>query len=174
MGHEREAMHTQESMLAGWLELLGILNRGHFNASKKYGRANDILGGAVVIATAVVGSAIFASLGKAPNTIVQILAGLVSLTATVLAALQKFLGFADRAQKHQDAACSYGILRKEVQVLLAGLDGTRDLDARIDSVRTRWDEIEKIAPTIPERIYQKAEKTAHSHHTPPHTAPAAG
>lgn len=127
-------------------------------AAKYYGRLNVWLGVPVVVITSVAGSTIFATSGDPATKPVQYAAGAISLLATVLASLQTFLAFGDRAEKHKNAATRYGELRTEIQVLLSTeLDQTLELDKRIESIRQRWARVDREAPTLPQRIYAEAE-----------------
>ena len=83
----------KRSLLGQWLIGLRILHLGNFYASKHCTRLNQLFGIPVVITTGIVGSAIFASIGKTQNHTLQICA----ISATVLASLQTFLGYANRA-----------------------------------------------------------------------------
>ncbi|MBN1928562.1 MAG: SLATT domain-containing protein [Chlorobiaceae bacterium] len=150
----------KQQLLEKWLTGLRILQKGNFLASTHYGKCGKMFGIPVVIMTSIVSSTIFATLGNNPNQNIQIAAGLVSIGATVLSSLQTFLGYADRASSHKEAAVGYGELRTEVQVLLASsLPEIDDLDARIDSIRTRWSALDKASPTLPAWIIKNVTKS---------------
>jgi hypothetical protein len=149
----------KEELLIGWHFALQTLQRGNFDAATYYGKLGKRFGVPVVIASSVVSSAIFATLGKSEYASIQIAAGLISLTATVLSALQTFLNYSERSSGHKNAAVGYGDLRTEVQVLMAtDLSAIADLDKKIDSIRTRWNALDKSSPTLPAWIYAAAEK----------------
>ncbi len=154
----------KEGLLRGWDEGVRILDMANIMASKRCSRANDVIGVLVLVTTTFVGSTIFATLGTSAKTTVQVVAGVVSFVAVALAGIQKFFGFETRAIKHKEAAQIYGSIRMDIQILLAELaDGTSaNLDKRITDIKTRWDELEKTAPTVPEGIYQKCRKICHA------------
>ncbi len=123
-----------------------------------------MIGVLVLVTTTFVGSTIFATLGNSSKTHVQIVAGVVSFVAVVLAGIQKFFGFETRALKHKESACIYGSIRMDIQVMLAELaDGDQsELDKRIADIKKRWDEFAKSAPTVPPDLYKKCHKLCHA------------
>jgi hypothetical protein len=147
----------KRALLGQWLVGLRILHVGNFLAAKHCIKLNQRFGILVVIATSVVGSAIFASIGKLQDHRLQIFAGLLSLSATVLASLQTFLGYSNRASAHQAAAIKYGELRTEAEMLLTeDLAVVADLEKRLESIRRRWNDLDSTTPPLPDRIYEKA------------------
>lgn len=157
-------------LLEGWHKGLRVLQRGNFAASTHYGKIGKRFGVPVVISTSVVSSSIFATIGDSAHAEIQLLAGAISLLATVLSSLQTFLGYSERSSWHKEAAAGYGELRTEVQVLLASdLAAISDLDSRIESIRARWNALDKISPTIPRGIYEETAKAIEqSKHHPEH------
>src|SRR3712207_131552 len=90
-------------ILKRWHHSLLTLNRGHFKAAARCESRNVNLGVPVTILSAVTGTTIFASLAISPTVWAKILVGLLSLTAAVLASLQTFLRYDERAQEHKEA-----------------------------------------------------------------------
>lgn len=149
----------KEELLKGWHKGLRILQIGSFTASTYYGKLGKRFGVPVVITTSIVSSAIFATIGESQHSEILLAAGFVSILATVLSSLQTFLGYSERSSSHKEAAVGYGELRTEVQVLLASdLPNVTDLEARIESIRTRWSALDKVSPTLPNWIYADAAK----------------
>jgi hypothetical protein len=64
---------------------------------------------AVVLST-VVSTSVFASLLKQPDPWLQITLGFASVAAALLASLQTFLSYSERAEKHRIAGAKYGAL----------------------------------------------------------------
>lgn len=146
-----------EGLLMRWHHGLHILQLGNFKAATYYGRCAKLLGVPVTIATTVVASAIFATLGKSSTWWIQFSAGVLTILAAVLSALQTFLGYGERSRSHQTVAVGYGELRMELQVLLVkDLAQVADLDKCLDSIRSRWSALDKGAPTLPQWIYAAA------------------
>ncbi|NTU57576.1 MAG: SLATT domain-containing protein [Chlorobiaceae bacterium] len=152
-----ETSDRKIDLLERWHNGLRILQKGNFMASTHYGKCGKLFGIPVVIITSIVSSAIFATIGKSADSAIQLTAGFISILATVLSSLQTFLGYSERASSHKEAAVGYGTLRTEVQVLLANdLSKVNNLDDRIESIRTRWNALDKSSPTLPQWIFANA------------------
>lgn len=132
-------MHIAQSRAAATSELRGRL-----------------LGVGVVVLSTIVGTAIFSTLESSPSDPVRIVAGLASVGAGVLAALQTFLGLEQRAAKHREAAAEYGKLRRELEAGVAFPDGSTTLTKLLLDVRRRWDALDATAPVVSRRLYRDA------------------
>jgi len=146
----------QVALLDEWDSDLRVICHGHYDAAVQVDRRHYTLGVPVVILTVAVGTSVFAALGKNPNSFLQILVGLASLGAAVLAALQTFFKYAERAEKHRRAGAFFGSLLKEIEQVRAvppADDGSFRKWA--NAFRERWDEVSKEAPTIPAPIFTK-------------------
>lgn len=107
------------------------------------------LGGAAVTLSAVVGTSIFVSITQAASVLVAIIVGLMSVTASVLVALQAYLDYGRRAERNRLAAVHYkAVIRKLEQVLTGTLASTDSQDARFDELRQRLDSLEEEMPVI--------------------------
>jgi hypothetical protein len=140
---------TSEELLKRWHKTIRRYQVEHELSSRFYEKLNWKLGIPVVIFSTIVGASIFATFEQSTNLpLFKIIFGALSLISAVLASLQTFLGFGDRASGHKSAALSFGELAKEVQQVRAcdGVNG--NMKDFIDSVRTRWDSIAREAPTL--------------------------
>ncbi|PKN63141.1 MAG: hypothetical protein CVU57_20980 [Deltaproteobacteria bacterium HGW-Deltaproteobacteria-15] len=146
----------QKSLLQEWDTDLRVICHGHYDAAVLVERRHHTLGVLVVALTATIGTAVFATLGKNPSSWAQIIVGLASLGASVLAALQTFLKYSERAEKHRQAGAFFGSLLKEIEQIRA-LPTEDDGAFRkwANSFRSRWDEVSKESPTIPIAIFQR-------------------
>jgi type II secretory pathway pseudopilin PulG len=111
------------------------------------------------VLTAATGTALFATLSKdhASQTL-RLVLGLVSVLAAVLAALQTFLGFGQRADKHRTTAAAYGSIRREIEQYQALGPSSRDqLEQMMAKLRSRLDEVSGSAPDLPNRSWAKAQ-----------------
>lgn len=115
-----------------------------------------LLGVGVVVLTTIVGTAIFSTLESSPSAAVRIIAGLASVGAGVLAALQTFLGLEQRATKHREAAAAYGALRRELEAGMAFPHESTKVTELLVDVRRRWDALDATAPVVSRRIYGSA------------------
>jgi len=97
-------------------------------------RRHKALGVPVIVTSAVVSTAIFASLQQNAAVGWKIATGLLSLAAATLAALQTFFNYTSIAQKHLASARAWSSIRRRLEhfVLryqLAGLDEFRKSEA---------------------------------------------
>jgi len=111
-----------------------------------------------VVLSAIVGTSIFSTLGQAQvSALWQVLIGLLSVSAAVLAALQTFLGYSDRAAKHSRAAHEFAAIRREIQQL-----ETRGINSSVEDelthIREQITMAGENAPNIPNFARKEAEK----------------
>jgi hypothetical protein len=149
-------------ILKQWHHSLLTLNRGHFIAAAMCERRNLRLGVPTALLAAVAGTSIFASLTISPAVWAKILVGLLSLTAAVLAILQTFLRYDERAQQHKEAGQRFGILRREIEAAFACYG---DSDAQLSpefftSIGHRWDECSKEFPPLLQKIHDRTYKAS--------------
>ena len=112
----------------------------------------------VIILTTVVGSTVFATMGKSADTLLVVATGFFSLLAAVLAALQTFLNYSTLAEKHKIAATRYGMLRREIEQFLDDPDeATIVVRDFMRSFRERWAQVEQESPMIPQSIHEKSQ-----------------
>ena len=109
----------------------------------------------VIALTALVGTSVFATLQSDAGPRVQITLGILSVAAAVLASLQTFLGYSERAEKHRVAGAKYGALARHLEELLA-VSGEPQADA-IEGIRGAIDSLALESPNTPLKIYRRAE-----------------
>lgn len=143
------------ALLAQWHNGLRIAHIAQSRSAATCELRGRLLGVAVVVLSTVVGTAIFSTLESSPSTAVKIVAGLASVSAGVLAALQTFLGFEQRAARHRETAAAYGALRRELEAAQA-VGGDESLAALLGDLRSRWDALDANAPETSPRLYRRA------------------
>jgi hypothetical protein len=144
------------TLLAQWHNGLRIAHIAQSRSAATCEVRGRLLGVAVVVLSTIVGTAIFSTLESSPSTAVKIVVGLASVGAGVLAALQTFLGFEQRAAKHREVAAAYGSLRRELETAMAFPEESAKRAELLDSVRTRWDALDATAPATSRRIHDVA------------------
>jgi hypothetical protein len=106
----------------------------------------------VVILTSLVGTSVFASIGRTVDLWLKIGIGMISVLAAVLASLQTFLRFGERAEKHRSAAELWASIRREIDEMLAlhptYLASRGDPQKYLDDLRRRMDEIAQQSPEM--------------------------
>jgi hypothetical protein len=125
----------------------------HYAASDAANRWNVLLGIPVVIVSAVVSTSIFASINAQPADAWKIAAGLVSLAAAALSALQTFFKFPEAGERHRMAAARFGRVRREAEVF--GLRyGSADAAHReaaladLEAIATKLGELDEGSPPV--------------------------
>ena len=147
-------MSTTKQVLDDWYIRVAVTQRAHYLSADHFGAKKYWLGIPTVVLSTLVGTSVFATLQKQPEPWLQITLGLASVAAALLASLQTFLGYSDRAEKHRIAGAKYGALGRELEQLRAS-DITAASDA-ISEVRKRLDNLAIESPNNRDRIYRKA------------------
>lgn len=148
-------------LLKSWRRSLHISQVAHYESAKPLSARHFLIGIPTLILSVVVGSTIFAQLGnEEANTIVQIGAGIISLIAGVLAALQTFLSYESRAESHRNIGARCGILRREIDEILASFDENELSQEVVQDIRLKYDNITTDAPKTSKKMFLKGKKSA--------------
>jgi hypothetical protein len=102
-----------------------------------------------------VGTSVFATLGKEIDVVIKIAVGVASVTAAILTALQTFLSYAERAEKHRVVGVRYGAMRREIEKKLAFPPARRELEVYLEAVGVQWDKCNEDCPTVPKSIWDR-------------------
>src|SRR5436190_18554080 len=150
-------MDETRLLLERWRKQLERLQSAQYLSAEHCRRINNWLGIPVIACTAIVGSTVFAALSDAfgDSIWIKIALGLLSLTAAVLASLQTFLKYSERAERHLTAHRNFSRLKREVEVLLAFPPKPEEARSTIASLRTRIDQaIDEAVPPL-ERVWRR-------------------
>ena len=145
-----------DALLEDWQRRAAAAKECHYRSATALRRAHAFLGVPVVVLTAVVGTSVFATLSKAEvSTSVRVAVGAVSLGAAVLAGLQTFFRFGERAERHVIAADWYAALYRETSQVRAMPPSLRGAPKEcLDRLRKEMSKIGQQAPDIPENLWQ--------------------
>lgn len=139
-----------------------IIGRAHYIAWENAARKNKWLGIPVVITTTIVGTAIFGTLQKddVPQAW-KIAAGLFSLLAAVLSALQTTLKYSEQAEKYKTAGARYAAMRRRLDVFVLKYcdESEEKRHPALKELQEITEEFAKLAeesPSIPDKVYDKA------------------
>jgi hypothetical protein len=147
-------MPTLREVLDDWYERVSATQRAHYLSADHFARKSYWLGIPVIGLTTLVGTSVFATLQKTPEPWLQITVGLASVLAAILASLQTFLGYSQRAEKHRVAGAKYGALGRELEALRASTKA--ESDEVIAELRKRLDAMALESPNNPLWIYERA------------------
>jgi hypothetical protein len=150
---------NREELLRGWLLHAHKCRDRHELAARRNDTYRYGLGVPTIVFATVVGSSVFASLDAQVDPSLKIILGLVSITSAVLASLQTFYNFADRAETHRVTSMKYKAMIRELEQLLTG--SARQLPEKSDflnDLRQRLNDLEAEAPVVADRIYRLVEE----------------
>lgn len=148
---------STEDLLKDWHNRVAAARSAHYQLASRMRRRNLVVGVPSVVFSAVVGTSLFATLSDAnvPRAL-RIVIGLVSLLAAVLAALQTFFGFSERAERHVIAADWYSAVRRRLDLLIALPKNERDPPKKcLDEIRKEMSRIGQQAPEIGQALWLK-------------------
>lgn len=147
----------QKEQIQDWGDGTQFVYRAHYESAVRLQRANLWLGIPTAILSGLVGTSVFATLNEQPVKKAQIAVGLISILVAILASLQTFLRFAERAEKHKEAGARFAALHREAdQALVLPPPTDQELKKWMDSFRERWDALSREAPTANRRIWERA------------------
>ncbi|MCI0410846.1 MAG: SLATT domain-containing protein, partial [Acidobacteria bacterium] len=110
-----------EALLKDWRQRMAAASEAHYKLASGLRKKNLMLGVPVVIFSSIVGTSLFATLADPEAGIppaFKITVGSISVAAAILSALQTFLRFGERAEKHVVAADWYAAVRRDIDQLL--------------------------------------------------------
>lgn len=142
---------SPDELLRKWLGHTTTIQKAHFDMVKSLQRYNLFLGIPVVVISAAVGSSVFAVLQKEIGIEAKVVLAIFSLLASILAALQTLLRFAERLERHRVAGVEYGILKRDIEFALAvpREDALKEQElAR--TILNRLNALAKDSPPLPE------------------------
>ena len=137
------------TLVLAWIRRARESQIRHYTMADRLTRCGRRLGLAVIGLTAATGTSAFLSLvATAVSPDVHILIGMTSLSAAVLASLQTFLRYSERAELHRRAGAQYGAVRRRLEAIHAADVSLRDACV-VDAVRDELDQIAQTAPHLP-------------------------
>ena len=134
-----------------WYQRAAVVAHGHYRAAMRYAKLNYWFGFPAVVLATIVGTSVFATLQAKPEFWWQVTVGLMSIAAAILSALQSFLGYNDKAERHRVAGSRYNVVGRELELWLTL--PSEDLE-KLNSIRTRIDTLAQEAPHIPESVHK--------------------
>lgn len=142
---------SQRKVALEWYKRVVTVAHGHYSAALRYSRFHFWLGIPSIVLATIVGTSVFASIQQKPDVWVQVLVGMLSMLAALLAALQSFLNYGEKAEKHRIAGARYNGIGRELELLLS-----QDADWKaLESIRIRIDALAQESPHIPESVHRE-------------------
>jgi len=135
-----------------WYQRAATTAHGHYRAALRYSRLHYWFGFPTVVLATVVGTSVFATLQAKPELWWQLTVGVMSIAAAILSALQSFLGYSDKAEKHRAAGAKYNAVGRQLELWLSL---PQEDEAVLESIRQRIDALAQESPHIPESVFRE-------------------
>lgn len=144
-------------LLEDWHKRCYAAQSAHYASSDLCRLLNYVIGVPAVVFASVVGTAIFAGLEK--DTPKALLVASASILAAVLAGLQTFLRFSERAAQHATAADWYSAIRRDIeQTLHLPVEVRGKAKECLDQVRKDMNRVAQDAPELSVRAWKREAK----------------
>jgi hypothetical protein len=146
-----------EHLLEDWHKRVYAAQAAHYASSDRFRMLNYVVGVPAIVFSSIVGTAIFAGLEKdSPRTFVVAFA---SILAAILAGLQTFLRFSERAAHHATAADWYSAIRRDIEEIrhLPVEFRGKPKDC-LDSVRKEMNRAAQDGPELSVRLWKREAK----------------
>jgi hypothetical protein len=141
-------------LLEDWHKRVYAAQSAHYASADLFRLLNYIVGVPAVVFASIVGTAIFAGLEKDSPRALAVAS--VSILAAVLAALQTFLRFSERAAEHATAADWYSAIRRDIEEILHLHVETRgNAKDCLDRVRKDMNRVGQDAPELSVRLWRR-------------------
>jgi len=150
------------SLLHDWQRRAAVSQEAHYARATRLANYNIWFGVPVVALATFVGTSVFATLQEDVRIELRIAVGSISVLAAVLASLQTFLRFQERAEKHRVSAELWAAIRREIDEMLAlhpeYLAERSDPKKYLDDLRRRMDEVSAQSLEIGDRYLRDAQR----------------
>lgn len=143
------------------------LSAGHYLAAKRYYRYTIRLGVITIAASSITSTSVFASLATNPSIAWKIATGILAAAGATFAALQTFLKFSERSDRHKLYGARFIEIRDRADTLLIQLANVPDRNpvTLLGDATAVADLLAKTAaeaPDLLDRDYDAARATFHT------------
>lgn len=147
---------TLRQVATQWYQRAASAAHGHYRAAIRFSRLHLFLGVPSAALATVVGTSVFFALQSKPEIWWQITVGLMSIAAAILSALQSFLNYNDKAEKHRAAGAKFNAVGRELELWLALPQEHLD---KLESIRQQMDVLGNNSPHIPSSVHKEMPRT---------------
>lgn len=145
-----------------WEEKLHTRHMAHSRSYSYYKTMDRIIGLSSALLSTAVATTVFASFANSENSILIIIAGSISVLATLFTAGNSFLKFGELAERHNQAAASFGQLRRQFEILMNLKITDQEFNKQLEIINSNWSELEQKIPALPQWIFDKSDKIVKS------------
>ncbi len=156
MDNKKEFEYDSECVLQQWYRRIREAQFGHNCAYFKYKKLYYSFGIPSVIFSVFIGTALFSAISISTAVEIKFLIGFISSISAILAGLQTFLRFTEKANNHKKSARRYGELRREIEILTAKTKNADEIT--LDIIKSRIDDLSEDSLPIPESCWEKVGK----------------
>lgn len=166
-----ETIENAKLLLAKWRNDAEVLEKAHYWSATYSRMYNYCLGIPLVIITTFTASDIFVKLSKFVETNDILTNGMyalawivipLSILSPILAGLQTFLRFPERAMQHREAAIKFGGLKNEIELIMNFLPTENELCKKVETIQLKYASIIQESPSAGTISLWREEKTAKS------------
>jgi hypothetical protein len=144
---------TPGELVLAWLRRARESQLSHYAMANRLAKRNLWMGVPVIVITAMVGTSAFASIVTELIPLwAKIAVGGASGLAAVLAALQTFFKFSERAERHKTFAAKFGAVRRELEALHASGRAVQE-PSFVGVLREKLDRLAEEAPAVPVDVF---------------------
>ena len=142
-------------VLRQWYRRIRESQFGHYSAYTRYKKLYYTFGIPAIILSTFIGTALFSTLSISTNFETQIIVGFISTISAIIAGLQTFFKFSQRADDHKKAAIRYGALRREIELLNTKMI-SQESDI-LEIIKSRVNDLADDSPPIPTKSWIETE-----------------
>jgi hypothetical protein len=141
-------------LLDDWHKRCYAAQSAHYASSDRFRLMNYLVGVPATVFASIVGTAVFTGIDKDSSQ--SIIVACVSLLAAVLAGLQTFLRFSERAGQHATAADWYSSIRRDIEQILHLPPALRgSAKETLDRIRKEMNRVGQDAPELSVRRWRR-------------------
>ena len=154
-----ESWAEPERLLRAWLQRTRLSQHSHHDAGKICRRLNYCLSIPVLLITAFLGTAAFASLQSDTTVTSKAIFGSLSFVAAALTAVQTNLRLGDKSEEHKKLGAQYGNIRRDIETVLALTAEERELpEVVLTRIRGELDAMSAEGDVVSRRIFDRTER----------------
>ncbi len=144
-------------LLENWHMRVYAAQSAQYASADLFRLLSDIVGVPAVVFASIVGTVMFAD--RATDRPKALAVGAVSIVAAVLAALQTFLRFSERAAQHATATDWYSAIPRDIEETLhLPVESRGKAEDCLDRVRKEMNRVTQDAPELSVRMWKRGAK----------------
>jgi hypothetical protein len=153
-----EERREVDRLLGQWLRRCRVAIAAYNEAAARGASRARRLGATSAALSAIVATAVFATLESDPALAWRIVTGIIAVAAAALAAIQTSLKSTERAEQFRETARGYGRLRRTIErARLFPPDTREEADKLLDALSEEMAEAGRAKPNVPLSVWDRAD-----------------